>query len=151
MQEVAAIFYDIMKRQIYEADVCLRVRCHELSAKVIDGRVLVVVLSLGKRRSIEKRPPIVRVKIWAAVFLPQARLVKADKELWVGSFNLWQEEGLQIVDTLPASIIATPLSAMSPCCSRRVGTGKEPRSPGGLALHMIELAFLIDDRPSDRS
>ena len=151
VQEVATVLNNVVQSQVNQTYIGLFVGLHEVLAQVVNGWEAVVIVLLGEVGVVKEGVIVVRVVVGVAVFFEQATLIHAYEELGIDLVHLIEEERLQAVEALAPAVVTTTLAALDARAGSGIGRGKESRTPGGLALDVVELAIVVYYAPADGS
>ena len=95
---------DVMHRKVDKTKIGFLVRFHQPFAKVIDRRKAIVVVRLGKVRSVKD-----------GVAVNGARVVDTFEKFTVDQLHLVSKQGLKQIQTPTATHIATTLATVDAC------------------------------------
>ena len=118
------MFNDVMNRKVHQAEICLLVGVHKVSAEMVDGRETIVVICLceviGKDR----------------VALDGSRLIKPHEKVRIDFAHRGFEQFLEQVETPATTHITTTLTAMNARLRRRLRAIEQTAAPRWLLLKM---------------
>ena len=131
------MFNDVMNRKVHQAEICLLIDVHKVSAEMVDGRETIVVICLcevlGKDR----------------VALDGSRLVKPHEEGGVNLIHRRLEQLLQQVKAPAAAHIAATLAAMDARLRSRLRVVEQAAAPRRSLLKMQKFTLSVRHRPTN--
>ncbi len=139
-----------MQCEVNKTDICPLGAFHQVFAKVINGRKLLVVISFRKVAVVEDRPTITRCR-FIGIIVHQPRLTQAKEEIRVDLLDLVLQQTLQEVEPPTTADITSALATGNTGGGGRISPVEQAASPRRLLLKVEQLTLFVSHSPADRS